>query len=65
MGNGYSQLLTTNFFDLMSLCRVSKIHNAIRKAKKSIYPMVGAVHAFPDWEIMILLPLLQQLDIQM
>jgi hypothetical protein len=67
------------FFDLMSLCRVFMIHNAIRKAKKkrlssseklhwqrkSPIKSIGAVHAFPDWEIMILLPLLQQLDIQM
>jgi hypothetical protein len=54
------------------------IHNAIRKAKKkhlssvkkfdcynSTIKSIGAVHAFPDWKIMILLPLLQQLDIQM
>ncbi len=48
------------------------------KLRKSVYPVVrsligyllpiksiGAVHTFPDWEIMILLPLLQQLDRQM
>lgn len=66
------------FLDLISLCRGSMIHNAIRKAKKKrlssgkkvdwyLLPIksIGAVHAFPDWGIMILLPLLQQLDIQM
>lgn len=48
------------------------------KLRKSVYPVVrsligsllpiksiSAVHAFPDWGIMILLPLLQQLDTQM
>ncbi|MEH1909060.1 hypothetical protein [Nostoc sp.] len=66
------------FLDLMSLFRVFIIHNPIRKAKKKrlssgnsldwlFLPIqsIGAVHAFPDWEIMILLPLLQQLDRQM
>lgn len=56
------------FLDLMSLCRVSMIHNAIRKAKKkrlSSGKKIGAVYAFPDWGIMILLPLLQHLDTQM
>jgi hypothetical protein len=57
------------FLDLMSLCRVSMIQNAIRKANKkrlsSSGKKIGAVYAFPDWVIMILLPLLQQLDTQM
>lgn len=65
------------FLDLISLCRVFMIHNAIRKAQKKplssgkkfdwLLPIksIGAVHTFPDWEIMILLPLLQQLDRQM
>lgn len=66
------------FLNLMSLQRVSMIHNAIRKAKKKrlfsgnkldwltlAIKSIGAVHAFPDWKIMILLPLLQHLDIQM
>jgi Holliday junction resolvasome RuvABC DNA-binding subunit len=56
------------FLDLMSLFRVSMIQNAIRKANKkrlSSVKNIGAVYAFPDWRIMILLPLLQQLDRQM
>lgn len=56
------------FIDLMSLCRVSIIQNAIRKANKkrlSSGKKIGAVYALPDWEIMILLPLLQPLDTQM
>lgn len=44
------------------------IQNAIRKANKkrlsSSGKKIGAVYAFPDWVIMILLPLLQQLDKQ-
>lgn len=48
------------------------------KLRKSVYLVVislngdlipiksiSAIHAFPDWEIMILLPLPQQLDRQM
>ncbi len=56
------------FLELMSLCRVYMIQNAIRKANKkrcSSSKKIGAVYALPDWEIMILLPLLQQLDTQM
>lgn len=56
------------FLDLMSLCRVSMIQNAIRKANKkrlSNGKKIDAVYALPDWGIMILLPLLQQMDIQM
>jgi hypothetical protein len=56
------------FLDLISLCRVSMIQNAIRKANKkrlSNGKKIDAVYALPDWEIMILLPLLQQMDTQM
>lgn len=56
------------FLDLMSLCRVSMIQNAIRKANKkrlSNGKKIDAIYALPDWRIMILLPLLQQMDIQM
>ena len=56
------------FLDLMSLCRVSMIQNAIRKANKkplSSGKKIDAIYALPDWGIMILLPLLQQMDTQM
>jgi hypothetical protein len=56
------------FLDLISLCRVSMIQNTIRKANKkrlSSGKKIGAVYALPDWKIMILLPLLQQMDTQM
>lgn len=66
------------FLDLISLRRVSIIYDPIRKAKKKhlsirdkfnrrFLPIksISAVHAFPDWKIMILLPRPQHLDRRM